>query len=746
MEFWLGGALGSEGSLVWLSPGWQVALGSSLALLLWFLATRGQRSPRARLGELVLWALALIGLVVALARPIWVEEEGRKEAGRLAVLVDGSRSMGVLQDGAPRHAAVESILDHVRRNAERVDVYHFDQDLSVGPPSEFDGSGTDLERALVSLSERVAGERLAGVVVISDGLDRGLLRRRFASDGVEATAPGLPGPLTVYQVGDVGQLRDLSVRSVDSGGYAFIRSPFTISADIRGIGFEDTSVEVTLEQNGSPVTTRSVQLDEEGRGEVQFEVRPDAAGRFAYSVQVPQYEGDAVPENNALPVVVGVVRDRIRVLQVAGAPSWDVKFLRRFLKGDPSVQLVSFFILRTQEDMGSGYSDRELSLIAFPYDQLFDEDISTFDAVIFQNFDYAPYLKRRSGDLLENLASYVRGGGGLIMIGGDRSFSLGDYGRSPLADVLPVQVSPVPVPPDTRKFRPSLTAAGSMHPVTSLVADAAENTLWWERLRELDGTNAIEGAHPDATVLLEHPALRGINGQPLPVLAAREVGEGRTLSLSVDSSWRWSLSEAAEGRGNQAYLRFWKNALRWLMRDPALSRVTVETSRENYAEGDEVRVVVRVRDLDFAPLADADVQLRVLVQGEEQTYEGETTSDGDVVFVVPGEVRGTHQVAVSATVQGKPVGEAQTVFAVTNRDPELDEVAPDVQFLQWLAGRTGGTYFSEGEIGDPLLDPDSGRTVWERSEAQLWRSPLLMTWILVFSGLAWWVRRRAGLS
>ena len=45
-----------------------------------------------------------------------------------------------------------------------------------------------------------------------------------------------------------------------------------------------------------------------------------------------------------------VIRDKIRVLQVAGAPSWDVRALRQMLKSNPNVDLISFFILRTQDD------------------------------------------------------------------------------------------------------------------------------------------------------------------------------------------------------------------------------------------------------------------------------------------------------------------------------------------------------------------------------------------------------------
>ena len=58
---------------------------------------------------------------------------------------------------------------------------------------------------------------------------------------------------------------------------------------------------------------------------------------------------DAAPSNNALPFVVKVVRDKF-VLQVSGSPSYDQKF-ETILKQDPSVELVGFFILRTEEDL-----------------------------------------------------------------------------------------------------------------------------------------------------------------------------------------------------------------------------------------------------------------------------------------------------------------------------------------------------------------------------------------------------------
>jgi uncharacterized membrane protein len=746
MTAWLfGGPLGAGGAIEWTAPDWQIVAAAVAALLAWVVAWIGRRPLGASLLESATWGLALFALVVAFAGPVWVLEEGRMEPGRVAVLVDASRSMSVLEEGTPRSDAVRGVLAEVARQVGSPDVYHFGDELAVGAPDHFDLPGTDLEQALDALSERVAGERLAGVVVISDGLDRGLLRKRFEKEE-GALPPDAPGPLTVVQAGALDQVVDLSVHDVDAGGYAFIRAPFSVRAEVWGLGFADRTVPVTLTRDGAPVTERRLTLDAEGRGEVTFDVVPEDAGRFAYAVQVPVYEGDAVPANNTLPVVVKVVRDRIRVLQVAGAPSWDVKFLRRFLEGDPSVQLVSFFILRTQRDLATSYTERELSLIQFPYERLFEEDLWTFDVVIFQNFDAENYFDPyQSGTLLGNVRDYVENGGAFVMIGGDRSFGLGHYGATPLAELLPVELSRTGEQPDTAPFLPTLTAEGERHPITRLVSEAGENGEWWERLHPLDGTNVVLRAKPDAAVLLAHPTRKDADGRPLPILAVQEVGAGRSMALTVDASWRWSLSEAAQGRGNQAYLRFWKNAVRWLMRDATVSRVSVDTPRENYALGQDVRIVVRARDPGFGPIPGATVRVTVDNEGRVTELEGRTTPDGDLVLSAPAERVGTHRVRAEVSHDGRTVGTADTVFAVTSRDPELDEVAPDARFLQWLASSTGGRYVGPGEDVQVLVDPDAARRVDERHETPLWRAPLLGAFVLACAGIAWIVRRSSGL-
>ena len=737
MSFLLGTPLG-PGRLEWTAPDSVIALaiaGAVIALLLAWWTGRDARGNRVL--ELAVWALAVCTVAAALARPRWVEESGHKEPGRKVVLVDSSASMAVMERNVPRYAPVEDLLARIGSEAE---VYHFDSDLHVGPPTQYDGGGTDLAAALQAIADRYAGQQLAALAIVTDGIDRGSLR-----DALEEThtlePPSIQAPVTVYQIGNRESLYDAAVDDVVTGGFAFLRTPFTLTVKVRGRPGEQQTLSLTRE--GRPLAQQNLVLDAEGRGTAEFPVTPTQVGRFAYEVSIPVAPDDAVPGNNSFQVVVRVVRDRTRVLQVCGSPSYDQKFLRLFLKEDPSIDLVSFFILRTEEDLGAGWHTQELSLIQFPYEQLFSQDLENFDLVVLQNFDYAPYFQYDADTLLDNIATYVRQGGALVMTGGDRSFDLGQYARTPLADVLPVELGVAGAASDEGSFRPMLTAQGLLHPITRLASTDEESRAEWARLPELDGLNLVAGPKKDAAILLQHPTLRMASGSPMPVIAVREVDQGRTMALTVDASWRWSFTEAAVGRGNQAYLRFWKNALRWLVADPEDRRVVVSPTRENVLLGDEARLVVRVRDTGYGPVAGATVRGTVHGQsGEDHTFEVVTDAQGEASTTLQPERPGAYR--VRASIGATEAESAETVFAVLARDPELDDILPDAAFLQALATSYRGTYYPAGDWGKLVVDDSAGRVVDERKDVDLAATPLVAVLAGVLASAAWYLRRRAG--
>ena len=412
--------------------------------------------------------------------------------------------------------------------------------------------GTDLQKALAALPASTDESPLGGVLIISDGADTTGLRETL-SPGILQEVRRLGVPVHAYVVDDGVPFRDLAIEEVIHDEFAFVRNEVKLEVLIRHKGIGSKTIPVTLYEDGKEMASTQVTLQSDAsRIRVPFSFRPKRAGKRLYTVRVPVDPEERIVQNNRLDFTLKVIRDRLRVLQVSGHPSWDERFLRQLLKENPSVDLISFFILRTPTDQ-SGAPSSELSLIPFPTRQLFTEELHTFDIVIFQDFDYLPY---NMSHYLGNIRDFVKdAGGGFLMIGGDRTFSEGAYKHTPVGDILPVELLSGRGHINEESFKPFLTAAGKTHPITDL-GQAYGGDQSFNEFHPLEGVNRVARPKANAQTLLAHPFLNDVNGKPLPVVAVSEVGRGRSMAIMTDSTWMWSLPQAATGGRADAHRKF----------------------------------------------------------------------------------------------------------------------------------------------------------------------------------------------
>jgi uncharacterized membrane protein len=719
------------------------------------------------------WLLLLLraaGVLACLMTALEPSIEQRQVAhvpNHVAVVVDDSRSMDVRPpDGGPSraeraHALLAGAAPQLaawEREGHRVDLYTFGEALAPATTASLAaapaGDATRIGEALGDLRARYAGRDLGGVVLISDGVDTGRIGEGPLDATTRADLEALGAPVHTVGLGEKS-LRDLSVAAVLADDFAFVRTPVTIEAVIRQTGLAERQVEVTLTRDGRPLASRSVVLrGPHSEERVSFDWLPDHPGTSVFRVATPVLAGEALSSNNEQTFTVKVIRDRVRVLHLCGRPSWDQRFLRAMLRRDPNVDLVSFFILRTETDE-QPWNHNELSLIPFPTYEIFEEQLRSFDLVIFQNFNYAPYGVE---PFLAGVRDYVEGGGAIAMIGGDLSFTSGGYGATPLGDVLPVELPPTPPAltgaPDpaltTDAFKPRLTPEGLGHPITSLLLDAHENELRWGKLPGLEGLNRVPRAKPGTATLLVHPTLKTSDGQPAPVLVVGNVGKGRSLALLTDTAWHWGLPAAGEGDDGRAFQRFWENATRWLVRDPALTLLRIELDRVEYRKNQAPIARVRAVHGDYTPAADVDVALDV--RGAEgppdakplRALTGRTNTDGETQIDIGALPPGAYRVSGHATVDGHPVTEDKT-FVVHAEGRELDDVAARDKVLRELAQASGGDYSFE-EFGHPSVRATREVRVGRQRSVELWSNPALLVLGLALLMTEWYLRRRGGHS
>jgi len=745
-------------------PHWALALlalGAAAALLLAWRGLRGEPRVVRRAALLALRTLAALSLLFLVAEPAVQLLQTARVKNRLAVLVDRSRSMNFPREpgGEPRTEAVARFLSDAKPELERLggevslESYGFDKDawpadlstLARGGPAS--GERTDLLAAIRAAAggTNASGRRLAGILLVSDGADNGAL-----SDGLSPQARAdlraLGVPVNAVAVGGEAP-RDLAVERVAVDDFAFVRNKLTVEATLRARGFGSEDVSVVLKREGAVVAQATVHLEPgKERYTVPLTFAPDTAGTFVFTVAAPVLPGEAVAENNSRSFVLRVIRDRVRVLLVAGRPSWDVRFLRGLLKQDPNVDLVSFFILRTSSDNPGPQED--LSLIPFPVAEILGDQLRTFDAVLFVNFAYQPYRALDIERYLPNLRDYVRGGGAFAMVGGDQSFGEGHYASTPLAEILAVDPAEG-LSSTVESFRPRLTAEGRRHPVTSLVPGEGPNELAWNALPPLPGLNLTLPlpAESGARVLLEAPSVLA-NGAPAVVVAVREVGAGRTLAVTTDGAWYWGFVAAEEGKGNRAYQRFWNNALRWLVRDPALTPLQVQPDRPTVEPGEPVSLSVSVRGPDYGPAPGTKVSAEIISDEGKVVDHGDGVSGADGVarFEMRSPPPGAYKVVAKAERAGFAPEQASAAVSVRSSGPEDSDAAPRPELLRELADSTGGTFTSLPRRGLPdlrLTDPEVVE-VGRRQDVPIWNRWWYLALLAAACGGEWILRRRWG--
>jgi uncharacterized membrane protein len=515
--------------------------------------------------------------------------------------------------------------------------------------------------------------------------------------------------------------------------------PLTVDVGCAG-GLACDEITVTareLRDDGPPTVLASgVAHVKDGKASLDLTITLERAGARIVEVAIAPVAGDRIPENDRRLVTFDVARERVRVLHVAGRPTNDVRALRQWLKSDASVDVVAFFILRTQADDVRA-SQNELALIPFPVDELFSEHLPSFDAIVLQDFDAQPYGLEK---YLPNLERYVRGGGGLVMVGGPNSFVAGGYAGTPLAAVLPVQLdgSAGATSADTSPFVPEWTAEGRTAPLLGPLRNVIG-----DELPQMPGANVLGELRPGAVALWSHPSHTTKSGAKMPVLAIGEEGDGRTVALGVDGAWVLEFSALGSRTAGRGHGALWDGLLGWLMRDPRFEAAQMEIAGGCTAG---LPSTLRVR------------MLPVAAESSSQTVSLDVTRIDEAARPVHVEAprpadAPSLDLALPALPAGGYVARLRVPGGATTRydfaceagGDEWADSRPDAARLERLARASGGSFVLAADAASlPLPKP----TV---VSAERHVTPLAPPWLWTLTATAllgahWVARRRSGLA
>ncbi len=493
-------------------------------------------------------ALAALVLLAALAGPS-LRREDRTPISNIAIVVlDESASNRIDGRDAQLREALEGLEERLRRLGQPGGL-----EVRTVRVADRDDEGTQLLTALAEATAELPQDRIAGAILVTDGQvhDSGLLKT-------------FPAPVQVLLTGHADDW-DRRVVVETAPAFAIVGEAVSLKLRVEDLGAApdgggfvplEVSLDGTEPQHFDVPVNRSVNLP----------VMLQRGGINVLQIATPEVPGELTARNNAAIVSINGVRDRLRVLLVSGEPYPGERTWRNLLKSDSAVDLVHFTILRPPEKQDF-VPVFELSLIAFPTQELFMEKVDEFDLIIFDRY------KRRGilpNTYFENISRYVRDGGALLIASGEDFAGAESLYRSPLRAILPVEPTARMI---ERGFYPTVSEIGHRHPVTAGLEDhaprppAADGTPGWGRWLRM-----VEMDAPDGETVMQGP-----EGRPLLVLA-RE-GAGRIAVLGSDQAWLWS--RGFEGGGPQAELL--RRLAHWLMKEPELEEEVLRGTGEDGA-------------------------------------------------------------------------------------------------------------------------------------------------------------------
>jgi hypothetical protein len=772
-----------------------LALLVSLAAALVWAGHRSAVERRIRIGCGLLKLAGVLTLALCLLEPMQIGQRARPGANVFALMADDSQSLRIKDSGR-----TESRGDTLRRQLTNDDGgwqaaleenfqvrrYTFDahlQDVHDFAGLNFEGDATALEHTLRSAADRWRGQPVAGVLLFTDG------------DATDAS-PDLSAldhcpPVYPVVVGSEAGLRDIALDKVTVSQTAFEDAPVTVQAEVGAHGFAGSDVnarliEITAGASNVVAQQTKPARDDESALNFRFQIQPDKPGLHFYEVETRAREEvggaadqsrEATLANNRQIVAVDRGQEPFRILYVGGRPNWEFKFLNRAITDDPQVQMVSIIRVAKREPKfaflgrdgessnplfrGFGPTDDETArydqpvIIRLNTKDEFElrggfpktaEELFKYHAVIVGDME-ADFFTHDQMVLLQRFVS--ERGGGFLMLGGAESFREGNYAGTPIASLLPVYLDRPAAAKPSSTWKLNLTPEGWLEPWARLRSTEQDERDRLDSMRRLDVLNAVRGVKPGASVLA---TVSDEDNTSHPALAVQRFGLGRSAAMLIGDLWRWGMHDES---AQKDLAKSWRQLVRWLVSDvPARVAVTAETA----ADGDpaRVRLVVKVRDEEFKPLDNAQVQVTIRKVGLSQ---GASTNDLQLAADASANQPGTYQAdyfatgpgactveAVATQSDGKMLGRAAAGWALDPAAAEYRSLKPNRAYLEALAKRTGGQVLTMDGLRDFVRQlPQRQAPIMEPWSKPLWQEPAVYLFALACFVAEWGIRRWKGL-
>ncbi len=717
-----------------------ILLGAAVLAVLfaWFIY-RTTVPPVSRPLRLVLGTArgcALFLVVLLIAEPMLSFLNKTVNQPTTVVLIDNSRSMSIKDRTGERSALLTSALqsEQVRglssvgslRYATFGTQTRFLESLS--PDSlTFTGDGTDIAAALKRVKEASSTANIQAIILMTDGnVTVG------SSPTYEAEEMGIP--VFTVGIGDTSEQRDVLVRKVIANAITYAGNKVPVNVTLKSVGYNGERAEVTVRDEAGVLDRRVVTLASGTREYiVPLSMVPQKEGRQKFTVEVSRLNDELTYANNRSSFFTNVLKSKMRVLLLAGAPSADVSFVRRALEADQNIE-VKALIERGQ----AGLSSQNVGGQGQYYEGAFSSSlVQQAECLVLIGFP-GP---QTPAAVLGAVADAANNGTPIFLM---LSRTMDFTKLRALESHLPFSV--LGGTPD--EYQAFFSVPDEQRSNTVLKLDRAENTGVWSRLAPIFKLQMGFRPKPESEILATTRIQTVTTDEAF--LVSRNINRRKSLALLGYGVWRWKMLSENVPAAETLLEDFLSNAVRWLTTREDDRRVRVQPVKETFGGRDPIEFSGQVYDENYKPVDDAQVIITI-VRGDERTevtlspvgsgqYEGslESLEEGDYQFTA--EVR----------TNGRALAEDRGTFSVGGLNVEFQETRMNKELLEQLAIQTGGRYYAANDLQNlastvAALPNFKPREIVRSEDVELWNRSWMLALVVGLLSIEWFVRKRSGM-
>ncbi len=677
----------------------------------------------------VVRSLALTLLLFVIFEPIisFINIENKKPT--VAVLLDNSQSMTVSEKSAQQMSELRKILDSkiFENNLKGTALTYFTFSSGLTKLKEYfsgavnySGEVTDIAAALNSLKDDTKNENLQAVVLISDGnYNQGKNPVYLAED--------LNVPVYTIGIGDTSEQRDVLIAKVQTNNIAYAQTRIPVDVTVKWSGCSGENAEVVLSEGKNIIDKKTINLSSGGaETRIRMFYEAQEEGTKKITVNVSNISGELTEKNNYKSVFIKVLKSKLKVLILGGAPSADVTAINQALSEDQHIEYLSF----TQKKLGEFYTDGR--------EHTFSQSrLDSADCIVMINFPTGATSNEIVGQIKKTIGDQRKS---FFFIGGKEV----DYTKlRSIEEYLPF--SWTNVNSNELFVFASIHEKNKNHPLLNI--ETAATYEGWNQLPPVFKTQTQFRSKIESDILAT-VKIQNIQIDE-PLILTRNINRYKSAAITGYGLWRWLLLAQGNASTERLYASFLTNTVKWLTTKEDEKKVRVVPVKEVFTTTDPIEFTAQVYDDQYRQLDDAEVNVSIEQEKDRTKIILESVGNGRYEGAITNLSEGDYVYSANALTKGRVVGEDKGKFSVGKMNIEYLDTKLNKQLLEQVAFKTGGMY-ADIENVDKIIKSLSSKKyepqeITTITKVQIWNWEYIALLIVLLLSIEWFIRKRNGM-